>query len=166
MLTPNWVTVSTVVAGMTEPKAVLVGTDRHFRLKGALSGDSAAAVLKGLDAEVGVELTSADVLGLKLGPAPLVVRCKGGAFTVDPVRTTLNNGVVDLKPGLAVDETRGISVLLAKGSKIDGAEINDEVSRDLLSYIAPVARQGHARPRQGLPHGRQGRHPPDRPARA
>jgi len=138
VLAPNWQAVSAAAAEMTEPKARLQGKDRAYRLKGLLSGDSLAAVLKGLDAEIGVELTSADVLGLNLGPAPLVVRCKAGAFAVDPIKTTMNNGAVDLKPGLAVDEAQGISLLLAKGSKMEGVEINDEVSRDLLSYIAPV----------------------------
>ena len=138
VLAPNWVAVSAMAAEMTEPGARLQGKDHAFRLKGALAGDSLAAILKGLDAEVGIDLTSADIMGLNLGPAPVVVRCKGGTFTVDPIKTTLNNGVVDLKPGLAVDEVQGIALLLAPGSKIEGAEVNDEVSKDLLSFIAPV----------------------------
>ncbi len=137
-LAPNWVTLSAMAAESTEPKAKLQGNDRAYRLKGALAGGSVAAILKGLDAELGVDLTSADVLGLNLGPAPVVVRCKAGVFTVDPIKTTLNHGVVDLKPGLVVDEVQGIALVLAPGSKIDGAEVNDEVSRDLLSFIAPV----------------------------
>ncbi len=141
MLAPNWVAASEYASSLTSTPAKLQGKDRAYRVKGLLSGDSLAAILKGLDAEIGLDLVSADLLGLNLGPAPLIVRCKAGTFAVDPIKTTLNNGVVDLKPGLAVDETQGISLLLGRGSKIDGAEINDEVSKDILSYIAPVLDQ-------------------------
>ena len=137
-IAPNWEALNVLASEMTEPGARLQGKTRPFRVKGLLSGGSLAAILKGLDAEVGIDLTSADVMGLTLGPASVVVRCKAGTFAVDPIKTTMNNGVVDLKPGLAVDETRGIALLLAKGSKLDGVEINDEVSKDLLSFIAPV----------------------------
>ncbi|MCA1686046.1 MAG: hypothetical protein LC745_08690, partial [Planctomycetia bacterium] len=138
VIAPNWQAISALAAGLTEPNARIQGRERAYRVKGALSGDSLAAVLKGLDAELGVEILTADVMGMTLGATPAVLRCKSGTFAVDPIRTTLNNGVVDLRPGLSVDEARGIAVLLARGSKIDGAEINDEVSRDLLSFLAPV----------------------------
>jgi translocation and assembly module TamB len=137
-LAPTWETVSALVAEMSEPKARLAGGPRPFRVKGPLSGGTLAAMLKGLDAEVGVELSSLDAFGLALGPAPLVVRCKAGALSIDPIETTLNSGRVVLKPGLTVDDAQGIALLLAKGSAIDGAEINDEVSKRVLTYVAPV----------------------------
>ncbi len=95
-------------------------------------------MLKGLDAEVAVEFTSAEAYGMRLGSAPVVVKAKDGVFTIDPIDSSLNGGRVNLLPGLDVDETRGIAVTLAKGSLIDGAQINDEVSRRVLTYVAPV----------------------------
>ncbi len=140
-LSPNWQTVNLLVAEMLEPHARLQGGSRPFHVKGPLSGDSLAAILKGLDAEIGIELTSADAFGLRMGAAPIVFRCANGNTTIDPIVTSLNNGKVDLKPGLSVDEVNGIAFLLAPGSNLDGVEINDEVSKRVLSFVAPVLNQ-------------------------
>ena len=137
-LIPNWQTLTKLAAGMLEPNTKLEGGPRPFHLKGPLWGGSLAATLKGLDAEVGLNLASADAFGLRLGPAPLVIRCGGGNVTIDPVHSTLNGGTVDLLPGLDVDDVRGIALRLAKGSTIANATINDEVSRRVLRYVAPV----------------------------
>lgn len=137
-LAPVWEAVSALAAGSVEPGLKLQGRPRPFHVKGPLSGATAAAVVHGLDAELGVELTSADAFGLRLGPAPVVVRCRGGGVTVDPIQTTLNDGRVTLLPGLTVDDARGIAVTLARGSALDGVAINDEVSRRVLTYVAPV----------------------------
>jgi translocation and assembly module TamB len=137
-LTPNWPALSALATESAGSAVQLAGGPRPYRVKGPLSGASLAGVLKGLDAEVGLDLASADAFGLKLGPAPLVVRCGGGKVAIDPVHTTMNGGKVDLLPGLDVDEARGIALTLAKGSALDGVVINDEVSRAVLSYVAPV----------------------------
>jgi translocation and assembly module TamB len=123
---------------MIEPKARFQGGPRPFHVKGPLAGSSLAAILKGLDAELGIDLASADAFGLKLGPVPVVIRCGGGNVTIDPIKSTLNNGTVDLKPIVDADEARGIALQLQPGSLIVGTELNDEVSRRVLSYIAPV----------------------------
>jgi translocation and assembly module TamB len=127
-----------MAAAAVEPKAKLTGQPEPFHVKGPLSADSLASLLKGLDAQVRLGLTSADAFGLALGPAPIVVSCRDGAVTIDPIDTTLNNGKVSLKPGLDIDATRGIALRFDKGSAIEGAEINDEVSKRVLSYAAPV----------------------------
>ena len=137
-LTPVWPNVSALAAEKVEPDLKLTGGARPFHVKGPLTGNSLAAVLKGLDADVGLELASADAFGLKLGPAPLVVRCGKGAVTIDPVSTTLNGGRVVLRPGVDVDDTRGIALRLDSGSAINDAAINDEVSRRLLRYVVPM----------------------------
>jgi translocation and assembly module TamB len=137
-IAPNWVGVTELAAAMVEPKAKLQGNDRSFHIKGPLSGDSLALILKGLDAELGVDLAAADVFGLRLGPAAIVLRCGAGNVTIDPIKSTLNNGTVDLKPALAVDPAQGIALQLLSGSAITGTELNDEVSKRVLSFIAPV----------------------------
>ncbi|MFO0950628.1 MAG: hypothetical protein U0835_05640 [Isosphaeraceae bacterium] len=137
-LEPNWGMISALAAQSVEPNVRFEGGTRPFHVKGPLSAGSLAALLKGLDAEVGLDLASADVFGMRLGPAPIVVRCGGGNVTIDPIQTTLNGGRVDLKPGLDVDETRGIALTLAPGSSLKDVAVNDEVSRRVLRYIAPV----------------------------
>jgi translocation and assembly module TamB len=137
-IAPEWRAVSRLAAETVEPGVKLDGKARPFFVRGPLSGDSLAAVLQGLDAEVGVDLASAEAFGLRLGPAPVVVRGAKGSYTVDPIQTTLNNGRVTLLPGLDVDPARGVAVTLAPGSSIDGAEIDDEVSKRVLTYVAPV----------------------------
>lgn len=137
-LAPNWGTLTLLAAEMVEPKMQLAGGARPWHVKGPLSGASLATMLRGLDAEVGLDLDSANAFGLALGKAPIVFRCKDGNLTLDPIQTTLNNGTVDLRPIPVVDDAQGILLLLAQGSKIDSAEINDEVSHRVLRYVAPV----------------------------
>ena len=127
-----------MVAASTAPGATVTGGTRPFHVKGPLSGDSLSAIIKGLDAEIGVDLTSAETFGMKLGPAPIVLRASKGSTSIDPIKTTLNNGTVDLKPALAVDAVQGIALQLLPDSKIDGAEINDDVSKEVLRYVAPI----------------------------
>lgn len=141
-LAPNWKALNTMVAAAVEPGASLQGGGpRPFRIKGPLSGSSTAEVLKGLDAELGVDLAGAQAYGLKLGPTPLVLRCGGGRAAFVPIVTTMNNGKVDLRPDLALDDPRGLALRLLPGSSIRDAEINDEVSQKVLSYIAPILEQ-------------------------
>ncbi len=121
-ITPAWDAVTKIAAEEVEPNIKLAGKARPFHVKGPLSGASLAAMLKGLDAEVALELTAADAFGMRLGPAPIVVKANVGTFTIDPIDTSLNGGNVKLLPGLDVDETKGIAVTLAKGSLIDGAD--------------------------------------------
>lgn len=137
-IAPAWDVVSKLATESVGSPTALQGRPRPFRVKGPLSGASAVALLKGLDAEIALELTSADAFGMKLGPAPIVVRGKGGAYTIDPIETSLNNGRVTLLPGLTVDEVNGIDLSFARGSAINGAEINDQVSKAVLTYVAPV----------------------------
>ena len=137
-LTPNWEILSGLLRQSVEPNATLAGESRPFHIQGLLSGDSLAGILKGLTGELGVNLTSADAFGMRLGPAPIVIHMAGGIATVDEIQSTLNGGTVDLKPGLSIDEKTGIALVFYNGTKIDGAAINDEVSRRVLRYVAPV----------------------------
>lgn len=138
VLTPHWEAVSALAAEMVEPNLKLTGGSRPFRIKGSLAAGSLATTLKGLDAELGLDLASADAFGLKLGPAPIVLTFGNRGATIAPISTTLNGGQVELRPGLEVDEVRGIALTLAKGSSIENASVNDEVSGRVLRYVAPV----------------------------
>ncbi len=137
-LTPNWETITTLAASSLEPGASLKGGARNFRIKGPLSGGTMAEVLQGLDAELGIDLVEAQAFGMRLGSAPVVVRCGGGRVTIDPIQTTLNGGRVTLTPEVRFDDPRGMALRLASGSAIEKAEINEEVSRRVLTYVAPI----------------------------
>jgi translocation and assembly module TamB len=138
-LSPNWATLKTLVASAVEPGATVQGAPaRGFRVRGPLSGGGTAELLRGLDAEVGVDLAEFRAFGMTLGATPLVARCAGGRLVIDPIQTTLNNGRVDLRPEVRLDDPKGLSLVLAPGSSIAGAEINDEVSRRVLAFVAPV----------------------------
>jgi len=138
-LVPNWQTLNAMFVAAAGPGARLQGgAPRAFRIKGPLAAASLAEVLKGLDVELGVDLAGAQAFGMNLGPAPLVVLCDGGRTIMAPIVTTLNNGKVDIRPELGLDDPRGLVLRLLPGSTLQQVEINDQVSHELLSYIAPV----------------------------
>jgi translocation and assembly module TamB len=127
-------------AARVEPGARVTGKPRAFRATGPLGGGDSSA-WKGLDAEVGFDLVGADVYGMKLGPAPVVLRAKRGQLVFDPISTTLNEGHIRLEPEIDLDAPRGPVLRMAKNSKIREARINDEVSKRVLAYVAPVLDQ-------------------------
>jgi translocation and assembly module TamB len=62
--------------------------------------------------------------------------------------TSLNNGKVDLRPEVVLDDPKGLALRLLPGSTLQDVEINDEVSQKVLAYIAPIleeATQVHGR---------------------
>lgn len=133
-LTPDWAALNEALAG----RARLDGKPRPAHLKGALSGDSADAILRGLDAEIGLDLAGAESFGMHLGAASIVARSAEGGLTFDPIRSTLNGGTLALEPEVARDGDSGLVLRLKPGAAIVGAEINDEVSREVLAFVAPV----------------------------
>ncbi len=137
-LNPSWELINALAAASIEPGARIRGTMRPFHIRGPLSGGSTAEVLRGLDAELALDLTEATAFGVVVGPAPVVVRCGSGQVTIAPISTTVNGGAMNLKPELALDDPAGITFRLAAVSTIRNAEINEEVSSRVLSYIAPV----------------------------
>ena len=140
-LAPDWAKLDEYLGDTLEPGAMIRAKARPFHLRGALSGPSLAETLRGLDAEAGIDVETASAFGLRLGPAPLVFRANQGEITIDPIRTSLNDGQVDLRPGLVLGEDGSVTLTLAPGSGIAGVSIDEEVSTKLLSYIAPVLHQ-------------------------
>src|SRR5207244_1046371 len=72
---------------------------------------------------------------------PIVLRPREGRLAFDKIDTTINAGQLQLEPELVVDEARGLSLHLGPGSRIENARINDEVSRRVLAFVAPVLEQ-------------------------
>ena len=135
---PRWETLDHLIAATVEPHAKLRATVRPIRLKGPIAGGSVAHVLKTLDGEIGLDLASAEAFGIKVSPTPIVLRIGGGRAAFDTIRTTINDGPTLIDADLYLDDPAGLWLRLAKGTKVDGAAINDAVSDDVLSYIAPV----------------------------
>jgi translocation and assembly module TamB len=132
---PNWDAINAWLAANVEPGAVVTGRPRRLRLQMGV-GDDWRRTLSG---EFGVALDGADVYGMKLGPTALVVRAREGKLNVDPIETTINEGRLHLEPELRTgDEHRAASIRLGPGSTLTDAQVNDEVSRRVLSFIAPV----------------------------
>ena len=137
-LAPDWKALSAVVAEQLEPGAKVTGQARPFRIKGALQGSENSSPF---EADFGVDLTSADLFGMSLGATPIGVHLRGGTVAIDPIDTTLNEGQLHLVPRLVIDQAKGSSLFLEKGTRLENAVVNDRVSRRVLSFVAPVLDQ-------------------------
>ena len=137
-LAPDFAAINARLAAKVEPGARVDGKPRGFRAVGPI-GDPGG--WKGLDAEVGFDLSGADVYGMKFGPSPVVLRASRGVLSFDRIATTLNDGHVRLEPEIDLDSPAGPVLRLAKNSHIREARINDEVSKRVLAYVAPILDQ-------------------------
>ena len=134
-LAPDWDVVTKLLADRVEPGSKVSGRPAPFRLKGSLRGSQGVA---GMEAELGVDLIEADIFGMRLGPSPIVARARGGRLAIDPIETRLNEGRLHLEPVVDLDTAGGPTIRLDKASTLTGAVVNEEVSRRVLSYVAPV----------------------------
>ncbi|WP_406695050.1 hypothetical protein V5E97_28825 [Singulisphaera sp. Ch08] len=137
-LTPQWDAINTLLSERVEPGAHVSGKPRPWRIIGPLAGESMPDVLKAIDLEFGFELAKANIYGLRVGPLPIVARTRDGRLDIDVIDTSLNGGRIHLEPVLTLDREQGSKIRLDENSSIANAEINDEVSRRFLSYVAPV----------------------------
>ena len=88
-----------------------------------------------------MQIDQVDVFGMRLQQTRVVVRVEEGRVLIDPIDSTLNGGRLHLDPELIVDK-QGVRWLhLGRTSSLIDAEINDEVSHRVLSYVAPVLDQ-------------------------
>lgn len=139
-LAPNWTTVDPLMAQSLEPGARVRGEFRPFRVHGPLAAGGLVAVLRGLDAEFGVDRFEALAFGVRVAPTPVVLHWRGAKGVIEPIETTVNGGRASLRPDLVIDDSGTLSLRIADGSMVQNAEINENVSHSLLSYIAPVLR--------------------------
>jgi translocation and assembly module TamB len=137
-LQPDWARLRAML-GDLDPAAKLSGHPRAFRVRGPLGGSADLDEwLAGIDAELGVELTELDLLGLAVGPAPIILRARNGRLDFDPIETTLNGGRLRVEAELDLSRETGPALRLTPGSFIEGARINDQASRRVLAFVAPV----------------------------
>jgi translocation and assembly module TamB len=74
---------------------------------------------------------------MRLGRANLVARARGGKTSIDPVDSTINEGRLHVEPSYR-DGEGGPALVLGKGTRLTDARVNDEVSRRVLSFVAPI----------------------------
>jgi len=133
---PDFAAITALLARRVEPGARVEGAPRKFRASGTI-GEGRNG-LDGLDAEVGFDLALADVYGMRFGPSAIILRADRGRLRFEPISTTLNEGHVRLEPEIDLEDPAGPTLRLAKNSTIRDARINDEVSRRVLAYVAPI----------------------------
>lgn len=137
-LEPRWDTLDPIVASYVEPRARVRAKVKPFELRGSLAGGSTSQVLKGLQGVLAVDLDSAQAFGVQVGPTPVVLRLAGGKAVFDPIASSVNGGPMAISADLYLEDPNALWLRLGKGTKIEGAAINQVVSEDVLSYIAPV----------------------------
>ena len=110
---------------------------RPIHLAGSLKADTTPQLLGQVQGEVGLDLTTAEAFGVKLGPAPVVLKLGAGKAKFDPILTKMNDGPVVIQGELAFDDDYGLWLRLGP-SRVDNATINEAVSNSILAYAAPV----------------------------
>jgi translocation and assembly module TamB len=137
-LSPDWNALSALLSRNIEPNARIEGRPRTWRLAGTVDGLPAIDRMGSLEGEIGTQIDSLDVFGMRLSSVPVVLRSAGGRLRVDPIDARLNSGILHLEPELIQGRDGSTWLHLGPASRLDGAVVNDEVSHRVLSFAAPV----------------------------
>ena len=137
-LDPDWEAIRARLAREVEPNARISGRRAAWRIAGTIDGLPAIDRMGSLEGEIGVQIDSLDVFGMRLSEAPVVLRAADGRLTIDPIDGKLNGGLVHLEPELVRGKDGSTWLHLGTDSKLDGAQVNDEVSHRVLSFAAPI----------------------------
>lgn len=135
---PDWEVLNKMLTARAGADAHIEGKSRSFRLSGSLATDSIAQLAKQLDGEIGVDLTTAKLYGLTLGPMPLGLRARAGGIELIPIDTTVNGGKLRVEAGLEIDSKGRAAIRVKPDSYVRDANINDDVSRTFLAFAAPI----------------------------
>lgn len=121
-----------------DPGARLRAVPGRFWLEGPLTSQSGGDPVGDLVGEIGFELIEATVYGMKFGSTPVALRTEGGRLELSPISTTLNGGELHILSEIDLESEAGPILRLGQGSSVVDAEINENVSRRILAYVAPV----------------------------
>ncbi len=135
---PRWEAVDRILATAIAPDARARATFRPFHLEGSLAADTTPQILGQLRGEIGLDLVSAEALGVKVGPTPIVLKMGDGRAVFDPIAVPINGGAALLMANLGLDDAYGLRLRIDPDSHMDGALIDDVVSEALLAYVVPV----------------------------
>ncbi len=137
-LSPDWAAIGEQLARSVEPGARISGRARPWRLAGAVPDNVDIDRVGSLRGDIGVQIDSLDIFGMKLSQTPIVVRASEGRLTIDPIDARLNAGRLHADPELARMKDGSTWLRFSPDTRLEGAVINDEVSHRILSFVAPV----------------------------
>ncbi len=83
-----------------------------------------------------IAVNSASKAGLALGKTRLVGHHDRSVIAFEPIETTLNGGRLRLVPELITEPV--LLLKLGPGSELVDAEVNEEATRRVLSFVAPI----------------------------
>lgn len=135
---PDWDELQKMLTERIEPNARLAGRAKGWALTGTLPTLQVSEWPRTLEGEAGVELEQVDVFGMRLSRTAVVGRFRDGKLTIDPIDSTLNGGPLHLEPSLVTDAAGNQLLRLGATSSLTDAEVNEEVSHRVLSFVAPV----------------------------
>ena len=119
-----------------EPGSTIALGPGSFAIKGPIgAGDGGTDPLVG---DLSMELGGVDVFGLKLDATRLGFHSRGREIAVDPIVTKLNGGSLRVEPTIDLDAEGGPVVRLDGRTSLADAAVNEEVSRRVLAFVAPV----------------------------
>ncbi len=116
----------------------LEGERIDAQLAGIVDPAARADPLSHLSLVARLSVDSAEALGLRAGAMELVARNESGRLVLAPIETTLNNGLVRVLPEVLRDDEGEWVLRLSEGSAIDGAEVNEQLSSEVLAFAVPV----------------------------
>jgi translocation and assembly module TamB len=138
MLGLDWPAIEKQLAQKVEPGARITGRPRQWRLSGKAPSELAVDRLGSLQGEIGVQIDSLDIFGMRLSQTPIVLRASEGRLLIDPIDAKLNGGVLHADPEITRLKDSSTWLRLSSQTRLEGAVINDEVSHRVLSFVAPV----------------------------
>jgi translocation and assembly module TamB len=94
--------------------------------------------LGSLRGDIGVQVDSLDLFGMRLSQTAIVVRAAEGKLSIDPIDAKLNGGELHADPDLVRAKNGSTWLQLGSDTRLEGAVINDEVPHRVLSFVAPV----------------------------
>jgi translocation and assembly module TamB len=138
MLGLDWPAIEQQLALKVEPGARITGRARAWQLSGKLPGEASVDRFGSLRGEIGVQIESLDIFGMRLSQTPIVLRVSDGRLTIDPIDAKLNGGLLHADPELVPMKDNSTWLKFSSDTRLEGAVINDEVSHRVLSFVAPV----------------------------
>jgi translocation and assembly module TamB len=138
MLGLDWPAIQEQLTLHVEPGARITGRPRPWRLSGKVPSEADVDRLGSLRGEIGAQIDSLDLFGIRLSETPIVVRVDEGRLKIDPIDARLNAGALHADPEIVRNKDGSTWLELSSDTRLEGAVVNDEVSHRVLSFVAPV----------------------------
>ena len=95
-------------------------------------------MLANMDADLAFGFDSAEYMGLNIGKADLNVNMQKGLLTVKPFSATANKGTLNFGGSADFNQTPVMFNIPAPMQVIDKVQIDDEMTRKMLTYVNPI----------------------------